>query len=177
VSVTLDGKTSIKGPITSSTFSAVPDVPISTFELSLPAGPDSALAAPSGLCKEPLSMPTTIVAQSAAKITQNTPIAVSGCSKSAKVKVLSHRIHGNKLVLRLRTTAAGRTTVKGNDLKSVSRSYGAAKTFTVEVPLSRAGRHAIRRHKHMKVKVDIAFTPEQQGESHSNASLSVRFRR
>jgi hypothetical protein len=52
VKIVLDGKTNIdsKTGITSSSFESVPDAPISSFELSLPTGPHSILAAPSGLC-------------------------------------------------------------------------------------------------------------------------------
>jgi hypothetical protein len=51
VTVYLHGETFIsKGGITSSTFHTVPDVPVGTFELNLPEGPYSALAAPGGVC-------------------------------------------------------------------------------------------------------------------------------
>ena len=52
VRVDLTGSTFIsKAGITSSTFKTVPDVPVSTFELYLPEGKDSALAANGNLCK------------------------------------------------------------------------------------------------------------------------------
>jgi hypothetical protein len=51
VTIYLHGETFIKNGITSSTFRTVPDQPVSTFELSLPEGPYSALAAPGGVCK------------------------------------------------------------------------------------------------------------------------------
>jgi hypothetical protein len=50
VSVDLVGSTFIKNGITSSTFKATPDTPFETFELTLPQGPDSALAANGNLC-------------------------------------------------------------------------------------------------------------------------------
>ena len=51
VSVELIGSTFIKNGITSNTFKATPDAPFSSFELTLPQGPNSALAANGNLCK------------------------------------------------------------------------------------------------------------------------------
>jgi hypothetical protein len=83
VTVELHGETFIsRAGITSSTFRTVPDVPIGSFELSLPEGPNSALAANGNLCRSTLAMPTAFIAQNGAAVNQSTRIAVSGCSKS-----------------------------------------------------------------------------------------------
>jgi hypothetical protein len=51
VTVDLHSETFInKAGITSSTFRTIPDVPVGTFELTLPQGPFSALAANGNLC-------------------------------------------------------------------------------------------------------------------------------
>ena len=51
VKIDLAGDTFVsKAKVTSFTFAAVPDVPVSSFELTLPEGPDSALAANGSLC-------------------------------------------------------------------------------------------------------------------------------
>ena len=84
--VDLVGDTFIsKQGITSSTFTNVPDVQVSSFELYLPEGPYSALAANGNLCKQKLVMPTLFTAQDGAQLKQNTPITVTGCPK-AKTK-------------------------------------------------------------------------------------------
>ena len=90
VTVELIGDTFInnKTSITSSTFKEVPDVPIASFELNLPQGKDSALAANTNLCKAKggLKMPTAFTGQNGAVLHQNTPINVTGCPKTKKAK-------------------------------------------------------------------------------------------
>jgi hypothetical protein len=85
--VTLDlvGSTFIStAGITSSTFKTVPDAPVGSFELTLPEGKYSALAANANLCKSKLKMPTAFVAQNGLVIHQSTPIAVTGCPKAKR---------------------------------------------------------------------------------------------
>jgi hypothetical protein len=92
--ITLDlvGSIDIKNGITSSAFNAVPDAPISSFQLSLPEGPHSGLAAnlpakaKNDFCGQSLVMPTTITGQNGAQIVQQTKVAVKGCP-APKVKV------------------------------------------------------------------------------------------
>jgi hypothetical protein len=92
VTVDLTGSTNIRRGVTSSAFKSVPDVPVSSFELTLPQGPHSALAATANLCtktvkhvkqKRRLSMPTTITGQNGAVIKRSTTIMVAGCQKAA----------------------------------------------------------------------------------------------
>jgi hypothetical protein len=87
ITLILDGNTQIKKGITSSTFKAVPDAPISTFDLSLPEGPHSALAAFGSLCTGKLKMPTVITGQNGAVIRQTTKITATGCPKVKAKKV------------------------------------------------------------------------------------------
>jgi hypothetical protein len=100
VTVDLHGETFIsKAGITSSTFRNVPDVPITSFELKLPQGPFSALAANGNLCtvKGGLKMPTAFTGQNGAVLKQSTPITVTGCSKhkATKTKKKSKSGKGN----------------------------------------------------------------------------------
>jgi hypothetical protein len=92
ITVELEGTTFIsKQGITTSTFKAVPDVPISGFELTLPQGPYSALAANGNLCKGALEMPTEFVGHNGAVIDQETKITVEGCSKKKTRKITRSR--------------------------------------------------------------------------------------
>jgi len=84
VTIDLVGDTFIsKAGITSSTFKTVPDQPVTSFELTLPEGPYSALAANGNLCKQKLTMPTEFIAQNGTEIHENTKIAITGCAKVA----------------------------------------------------------------------------------------------
>jgi hypothetical protein len=109
VTVDLTGNTNIVKNITQSNFKSVPDVPVNSFELTLPTGAHSALAAEANLCtqtvskrvkttvhgktvyrkqqvkeKRKLVMPTTITGQNGAVIKQSTVIAVQGCGGSKR---------------------------------------------------------------------------------------------
>jgi hypothetical protein len=82
VTVKLVGTTFInKAGVTSTTFKTVPDVPFNTFELTLPEGRFSALAANGNLCAAKLRMPSEFLAQNGALIRRSTPITVTGCAK------------------------------------------------------------------------------------------------
>jgi hypothetical protein len=87
VTIDLHGETFIsKQGVTSSTFPAVPDQPVSSFELTLPEGQYSALAALGNLCASKLTMPTEFTGQNGDVIHQTTPVAVTGCAKTKHTK-------------------------------------------------------------------------------------------
>ncbi len=97
VTVYLHGETFISpAGITSSTFRTIPDVPIGTFELKLPQGPDSALAANGNLCTSKLVMPTTFVGANGVSLKQSTPITATGCPKKKAKKASKHKKKGKK---------------------------------------------------------------------------------
>ena len=92
VTVDLVGSTFIsKAGITSTTFKTLPDTPFNTFELVLPQGPFSALAAnvPAkakySLCGQKLAMPTAFLAQNGAETHESTPINITGCAKTKQL--------------------------------------------------------------------------------------------
>ncbi len=90
VTVDLHGETFIsKQGITTSTFDTVPDVPVSSFQLTLPEGPFSALAASGNLCEGGLAMPTEFVAQNGMRLVQTTKVKVTGCPRKTVHK--AHR--------------------------------------------------------------------------------------
>jgi hypothetical protein len=93
VTLLLTGSINIKGAITSSAFEAIPDAPVTSFQLNLPEGPDSALAAvlpakaKGNMCGQNLAMPFTITGQNGAVLKQNVKIQVTGCPQAKKKAV------------------------------------------------------------------------------------------
>lgn len=97
VTVQLNGKTFIsKKGITSSTFGSVPDVPISRFDMVLPAGPHSALAGIGNMCKKTMRMPTMLEGQNGAVVRKKTKVMVTGCGKHSAKKASRRRHHSHK---------------------------------------------------------------------------------
>ena len=100
-----------KAGITSSTFKAVPDVPIGTFELTLPQEPYSALAANlpavdrGSFCGQKLALPTAFVGQNGAEIHESTPLSVSGCKPA--ITVVKHSVKGETATIVVSVPAAG----------------------------------------------------------------------
>jgi uncharacterized repeat protein (TIGR01451 family) len=85
IQVDVHGETFIsKQGITSATFSTVPDVPFSLFELTFPEREYPALTANGNLCKGSLIMPTEMVGQNGMVLDQSTKISVTGCPKVKK---------------------------------------------------------------------------------------------
>jgi uncharacterized repeat protein (TIGR01451 family) len=131
VTVDLVGTTFIsKAGITSSTFKTVPDVPVGSFELYLPEGKFSALAANGNLCTSKLVMPTEFLAQNGAELKQSTKIAVTGCPKVVK-KALT-RAQKLKAALKVcRTKHRGKSKAKRRKRetceKAAKRKYGPVK--------------------------------------------------
>jgi archaellum component FlaG (FlaF/FlaG flagellin family) len=165
VRIDLIGNTDIKHGITFSRFETVPDAPISSFELNLPEGPHSALAAFGNLCAQSLVMPTTIVGQSGAQVTRSTKIAVTGCRA---VTITKRKLSGKNVVLTFFLTAKGTVTVTGIGLKRYHKTLGTG-SHEIKVGLSNAGL-SMRRH-HRKIKIKVAL---RSGSKTSSSTTTLR---
>jgi hypothetical protein len=152
VTIVLDGKTDIKKGITYSRFETVPDAPISSFETVLPEGPHSVLAANGKLCGQSLAMPTTIVGQNGAQVTQSTNIAVTGCAQ--QISITKKKLSGNGVSVTVSTTLKGVVTITGAGLRKTSKTF-AAGSHTIKVSLTATGR-SVRKHRH-KIKIKAAL--------------------
>jgi hypothetical protein len=153
ITVDLHGETFIneKTNVTSSTFKQVPDVPFETFELNLPEGPNSALAAIGNLCSQHLVLPTQLTGQNGAELNQQTPIEVEGCPNT--LSVVSEKVKGNKVTLKVVVPAGGKLSASGKGLKGSSKSASGRETITITVPKKKAGK--------LVTKIKLSFKPKK----------------
>jgi hypothetical protein len=171
VTTILVGHTNIAKGLTTTTFESLPDVPVSSFALTLPTAANSALTANGNVCTANLVMPTTIVAQNGAKITQNTKISPTNCP----VLIVAHRTSGNTARLTVQLPAAGRISGSGPDLQTVTRHLGNGGRTTLNVSLTRVGREVLSKFRQLRIKVRVGFVPKT-GRKTSKAYATVTYR-
>ncbi|HEY3866527.1 MAG TPA: hypothetical protein VGL54_10640 [Solirubrobacteraceae bacterium] len=169
VAIDLVGTTFIsKSGVTSTTFKTVPDQPFSSFQLTLPEGKFSALAANGNLCKSKLTMPTEFVGQNGAEIHETTPVTAEGCSNA--LSFISHKIKKRTLTVSVYAPAAGKLTIGGKGLKSVSKTAKQRGAITFKVKQKKAGR--------LKTTVKVTFTPSTGKDRKKQVkSAKLRFKR
>jgi hypothetical protein len=164
VTVILVGNTNISKGITTTNFQTLPDVPFTGFELNLPTGPNSAVAAVGNICKQSLVMPTTITAQNGKVIKQNTKIAVSSCP----VTIVSKAARNGRAVVTVRAPEAGRVSGGGSGLKTIYKHPGKTQNVTLEV--------GVPSRRPLSVKVRVGFIPKAKGQKSSTAYTTVYFK-
>ncbi len=168
VTIYLQGETFIsKEGVTSSTFKQVPDVPVGTFELDLPEGKFSALAANTNLCNENLTMPTVFTAQNGAMVSQSTHLEVGGCPSA--LVVVSRRVSGRTLLLKVAVPRGGRLAASGNGVSSATKAAGGRQTLTLKLRARRPGK--------LRTKIILRFTPSVGKQRRIlHRSINVTFR-
>ena len=170
VVIQLNGETFInsKTGITSSTFAAIPDAPVSSFELTLPEESNSVFAANGNLCDQKLIMPTLIDGQNGAQTKQNTRIEVEGCGKT--LSVVSTRVTKKTLRLSIYAPTAGKVTASGKGVSSGSKSYSGQEAQTFTLTQKKAGK--------LKTKIKLTFTPSGgKDRTKQTKRLAVKFRK
>jgi hypothetical protein len=154
VTIDLVGSTFIsKAGITSSTFKQVPDVPITSFTLTLPEGKYSALAANGDLCTSSLVMPTAFTAQNGAVIKQNTPITTNGCPNTLAISL---KVNKRTLSLSVTVPAAGQLKISGKGLSSSTKTAQGHETLAININQKQARK--------LTTKIKITFTQKANGK-------------
>jgi hypothetical protein len=164
ITLVVDGKTQIKNGATFSHFETVPDAPFSSFEFNAPQGPFSIFTSNGDLCAAPIKIPVKLTAQNGAVLSLRSSVAVEGCTKA--LKVLSHRVRGRKVVLKVSVPSAGRLTASGRGLTKARKTVKAKGTVTLTLKAKGRGK--------LKSKVQLAFIPSAKGATGLAQSLTVK---
>jgi hypothetical protein len=152
ITVDLSGSFNLGNGITS-TFATVPDVPITSFTLSLPAGPHSALAASADLCSGTLPFTATILGQNGKTATVNSAASVAGCG----LQITNASVKKRTASFKVRIPAGGAVTLTGTGVKKVRKTFKAAGTYTIKTSLSKSGVKALKKALKQKRKAKRKF--------------------
>lgn len=121
----------------SSTFDNLPDVPVSSFVVRLPQGPNSALGIAGDVCSRKLSMPSTFTGQDGRVRKQTVRLRVEDCPVSVR---RTRILRGGRALLTVRVPSSGRLTVRGTGLRRYGRTLRRASgSAHVTVSLTRSG--------------------------------------
>ncbi len=172
VTVILVGNTNISKGITHTTFATLPDVPIDSFEMNLPTGEKSALAANGNFCKGKMYMPTTVIGQNGKKVEQKIPIQVAECP----VRVVGHKVRGNTATITAAVSSAGKLSTSGPDLKVIHKKIGkAVGNAQIAAKLSPLGERIVARYHRLDVKVRVGFKSSTGAKRESKAFVKLIF--
>ncbi len=137
------------------TFDNIPDAPISSFDLNIAGGQHGILVVSNtDVCAATQVADARFTAQSGkpatSKVTLSTPCALRVVKSSHTAKALKVTIGG---------IGAGKVSVSGQGLRPAGRKIGSATTATVVVPLSKANRAALAKHRDVKVTLSVRYVP------------------
>jgi hypothetical protein len=196
ITIDLVGDTFIsKAGITSSTFAHVPDAPVSSFELTLPQGKYSALAANGNLCKPTKTVTvkkkvtvkvhgrkrtvTRSVKQTVAEpLTMPTEfVAQNGAELKQDTKIevegcsntLSIRIHSiskQTLIITVGVPAAGKLIATGKGLSKASKTSKGRETVTLKLHATKSGKFV--------TSVKVTFTPSTGKKQSKTAKVTFK---
>jgi hypothetical protein len=156
VTLVLRATTAVVGERLVTTFDRIPDAAVSNFKLNINGGRKGILVVSGAdLCKSTQVADQAIVGQSGktadGKITVSTP---------CRVGVVGSSHTSTRLKLTVGGVGAGKVSVSGKGIVKTSRTLKNATTATLQPRLTKASRTALARHRNVKIKVRVAFTPK-----------------
>ena len=115
---------------------------------------------------------TTIIDE-LAPTTAVSPVA-SAKPGTAKVRILSRRLKDDTTMLVVRVPAAGRLTVHGKGVKSVSEQTDQAERLTLRVALTRSEVASLReRRRRLRLTLVVSFKPVRGASSTARTKVIV----
>lgn len=173
VTFDLVGRTSLSARGMRADFATLPDVPIASFDLSLSTGSHALLGTRTSPCVGTMRVPIAVVSQNGRRLRKAVPLQAPGC----ELRLLSRRIRGGSVVLRVRARAAGRVTLRGGGLLSTARRLAGGRTRVIVVRLTRRAAQALRRRRRLKTSLTLRFAPRRRGGGDARLAVPLSFGR
>jgi hypothetical protein len=155
------------------TFSGIPDVPLTAFDLDLPQGPHSVLETVDPLCGNSVTLGVAAVAQSGrtARVAEQ-PVTVVGCPVSARATASGK----TGIKVKVSSPGKGKLTVTGSGLRTAKRSATKAGSYTITTRLTAKARATLARRGRLTVKVRVTYAPSAAGGKRQHATATVKLK-
>ena len=138
------------------TFRAIPDAPLSRFDLKLTGGAHGVLVVSgTDVCGQ--NQTAALAADGHSGATSDTTIAMA---TPCPLALRSSRRTGGAIRMTLGGLGAGTVTVSGTGLKTTRRALASATVATVSVPLTAAGRSRLARGHDLRLTVKVRHAPK-----------------
>ena len=178
VAIDLDTKSSVSSSgVLTTTATAIPDAPVSTFEADFPHGPYSVFTsshaisqAQASQCGENLTATLQMIGQNGAKTSASPALQIAGCKPARPaVKVIHASAHGAELELTVKTSVRGRLSISGSSVHKLVQALGPG-THQLTVHLTTAGRTAARDHRKTTLSLQLTVG-KQRAHAHRRIAL------
>ncbi len=93
---------------------------------------------------------------------------------AGKVQITKQSVKGSTVTLSVKVPAGGVVSVSGSGLRRIRRSVSKSATYTLKLTVTKAGSASLRKHKRLKVKIEVLFTPSTGARS--SAAKTVTFK-
>jgi hypothetical protein len=139
------------------TFPAIPDAPVSSFELTLAGGSQGILVVSGsrGLCTKAQTVDANFGGQNG-KSEVVSVNAAAPCGKQARITRVT--VHRHTLRVTVAVPAAGSLSAGGAGLRPVQQTVPGARTVTLTLSLTRTASKRLTKHGRLKVKATLHYT-------------------
>lgn len=189
VSLRLDAKNAIEGVRTVNTFEGIPDVPVTSFELSITGGPSGILNAFSDLCDSRSSADATFRSHSGRSFSSRPPLEVEGCDRLVIASAAVRATRSGVVRIKLRCSAHGedcegrlslqkarsrKRAARARNLGASSFLVPAGRTKAVRVKLTRSALRSLRGRKRVRVGATASVQGGVGPASVASRTIAIR---
>jgi hypothetical protein len=138
-----------------STFSNIPDAPVSSFHLDIDGGQHGILAANTDVCLAAKVTTVVYTGQNGAQTTKSLSVKVPECAP----RIAKTTASSTSVTLAFSGLKAGKLTVSSPQLVKATKTVKTSDTATVTARLTAKAKAAVNQHRSLKVKIRATYKP------------------